>query len=442
MTPAARLQAAMEIAARIADESGPADRILRDDLRRRRYAGSADRRAIVERVYGVLRRRARLDWWLAPAGAPPVGDTDPSIHRSRIIADLVLTDGLATADVEILFAAGGHGPSSLSESERAAAERLEGSRLDDLDMPAWVRDECPAWLHERLSGTMGEDTAAELAVMNHPAPVDLRVNTLKATPTVAQHRLSVEGIDTEPTPWSLVGLRLADGRPRITEMRSYRDGLIEVQDEGAQIVALITGARPGMTAVDFCAGAGGKALALAAAMEGRGRIVACDVAAGRLARAAPRIRRAGVGIIDLRNLDSEGAPWVAANAESADRVLLDVPCSGTGAWRREPEARWRLTPESVAEVTARQRRILASACRLVRPGGRLVYATCSVLAEENEEQMDWFLGKHPVFRVIPAAAAWADAIDRPCPPCDQWLRLSPASTGTDGFFVAVLERYS
>jgi len=225
----------------------------------------------------------------------------------------------------------------------------------------------------------------------------------------------------------------------------FRDGLVEVQDEGSQLVALLADARPGMRVVDFCAGAGGKTLAMAAAMGNKGHIVACDVLRGRVDRAAARLARAGVHNVERRGLSTERDPWVKRHARSFDRVLVDAPCSGVGTWRRNPDAKWRFTKDDLAAVIDLQRRILDSAARLVKPGGRLIYATCSLLPSENAAQVMSFAKDHPDFALRPVAAVWADTIGRMAdgavsPGADRLLQLTPATHGTDGFFVAVLER--
>jgi 16S rRNA (cytosine967-C5)-methyltransferase len=223
-------------------------------------------------------------------------------------------------------------------------------------------------------------------------------------------------------------------------LAAFKEGLVEVQDEGSQIAALLVGAGPGMRVVDFCAGVGGKTLALAAGMENRGKLVACDVSARRLERAVRRLRRAGVNNVERRVLSGERDKWVKRHAGGFDRVLVDAPCLGTGTWRRNPDGKWRATPNDLAELVVRQHDILHSAARLVRRGGRLVYATCSLLREEDEAQAEAFLMAEPEFSLVPAARAWAETIGGPSPGGERYLRLTPAQHGTDGFFVAIFDR--
>ena len=276
-------------------------------------------------------------------------------------------------------------------------------------MPRAVACDLPDWLEPHLAALYGSRLEDEMAALNAPAPFDLRVNTLKADRDTARRALAAEHIHAEPTPWSPLGLRLKHRAP-LAATAAFKDGLVEVQDEGSQLAALLADARPGMRVVDFCAGAGGKTLALAAQMQNRGKLVACDVAAWRLERAGTRLRRAGISNVERRPLSSERDPWVKHHAKSFDRVFVDAPCLGIGSWRRNPDGKWRATPQDLAELVPRQRDILASAARLVKPGGRLVYATCSLLREENEAQAEAFLAAHPDFALYPAARAWAETI--------------------------------
>jgi 16S rRNA (cytosine967-C5)-methyltransferase len=251
--------------------------------------------------------------------------------------------------------------------------------------------------------------------------------------------LAGEGIAAEPTPFSPWGLRVADRRP-VSATAAFKEGLVEVQDEGSQLIALLTDAQPGMRVADYCAGAAGKTLALAATMGNRGHIVACDVSAARLEGAARRLRRAGVDNAE-RHLLTAGDKWRKRRGRSFDRVLVDAPCTGTGTWRRNPDARLRTNARDLAELTAKQTNILDDASDLVRPGGRLVYATCSLLPEEDEMQIERFLGRHPDFVMRPVPALWAELCPGVAAPGEgPHLALSPAANGTDGFFAAVLER--
>lgn len=433
MTPGARAQAAIELLDAIEAARGPADQCAQHYFRSRRFIGAKDRAAISGLVYGVLRHRAQLDWWHERIAG------GRGTARSRVIAALLLLGGWTTATLAAAFDGDRFRPSVLSMREQAYADALDGRSLDHPEQPPHVRANLPEWVYAELRARFGEETPAELAAMQEEAPLDLRVNRLRTDQEAAQRALAAEGIRAEPTELAQSGLRVA-GRHPLSASDAYREGLIEIQDEGSQIAAALVDARPGMRVCDFCAGAGGKTLALAAAMENAGRIIACDTVARRLDGATSRLRRAGVSNVERRLLATERDPWVKKHKASFDRVLVDAPCTGTGTWRRNPDARWFLTPTDLDELVAKQRRILDSAARLVRPGGRLVYVTCSLLAREDEEQVRHFLSTHPDFRPLPVSAIWEATIGSACPESTEFLVLTPRRQGTDGFFVAVLER--
>ncbi len=299
-----------------------------------------------------------------------------------------------------------------------------------------VRLELPDWIAPRLAARFGPSLAAEAAALTAPAPLDLRVNLLKTTREEARAALAAEGIDATPTALSPWGLRVADRRP-VTTGPAFRAGLIDIQDEGSQIVAALADARPGLRVADLCAGAGGKTLAMAMTMQNRGALLACDVSAKRLEAAVLRLRRAGVSNVE-RHLLTPGDKLVKRRAGGFDRVLIDAPCTGTGTWRRNPDARLRLTEQDLAELVAKQAAILDTGAKLVRAGGNLLYATCSLLPEENEEQVSAFLTRHPDFAPLPPEQAWT--LPGPAPTLGGFLALTPARHGTDGFFAAVLTR--
>ena len=431
MTPGARLQAAIELLDDVV-RGGAADAACSAYFRSRRYIGSKDRAAIAERLYALLRARARLDWWLAAAGgAPPTA-------RACVIAHLALTDGWRIKDFGPCFDGGPYRPAALSADERRLVERLAGHALDHPDQPAWVRGEYPAWLADAV-GPTGALAEPELRALNAPAPLDLRVNPLAASREQALAGLTEAGIRAQPTMFSPHGLRVV-GRPPLGQLPVFRDGWVEVQDEGSQLVALLADARPGQAVMDLCAGAGGKTLALAAAMANKGRLIACDVSEKRLERAIKRLRRAGVHNVERRALGPDANAWLKRQAGRFDRVLVDAPCSGTGTWRRNPDMKWRIGPDEVAALRRTQDEVLDRAARLVKPGGRLIYATCSLLPAENELAIDAFLARHGDYRVLPVAEVWAGLLAAACPVDGPYLRLTPARHGTDGFFAAILER--
>lgn len=432
MTPGARLQAAIDLLVGIGNTPRPADAVISAFFRNRRYIGAKDRSAVAETVYSVLRHHARLHWWLDRVGHP----AEP---RALVLADQILAQGRAAASLAKLFDGARFTPQPWSAAETRLARALDTHTLDHPRMPEDVRAEVPAWATGPLHEALGRSFAEEAEALREPAPLDLRVNPLKADRETVLRLLADMGVEAEPTRWSPLGIRVR-GRPPVSTSEPFRNGLIEIQDEGSQLVALLAGARPGQQVVDFCAGAGGKTLAMAAAMDNRGRVIACDVLAGRLKRAAERFRRAGLHNIETRALSTERDPWVKRHKGRFDRVLVDAPCSGTGTWRRNPDSRWRPLGPGLRELVPTQHAILDSASRLVKPGGRLVYATCSLLAEENEKQVSAFLDAHPDFALVPMPEVWREAIGTEPPGTGPWLSLTPARHGTDGFFGAVMER--
>jgi 16S rRNA (cytosine967-C5)-methyltransferase len=434
LTPAARLAGAIELLAAVeAAPRKPADAVANDYFRNRRFIGSGDRRAVSERAWHVLRARSRLTWWLARAGAPPT-------PRLLTAASLLL-EGWAPDGVAQSFSGGQFAPDRLDAEEAAALRGIAGHTLDHPDMPDAVRLEIPDWLLPSLRARFGAELQAEMAALLTPAPLDLRVNLLKGTREDALAALAAEGLEATPTQLSPWGLRIAARRP-VTSGPAFQSGLVEIQDEGSQLVAALVDARPGMRVADWCAGAGGKTLALAMTMENRGQLLACDVSAHRLDAAVRRLRRAGVHNAE-RHLTQAGDKWTKRRAGTFDRVLVDAPCTGTGTWRRNPDARLRLKPGDLAELQPKQAAILDAAAKLVRKSGRLVYATCSLLTEENETQVSGFLDRHPAFRLRPLNEV--DTLPPGLPGSTAFgggtfLRLTPRAHDTDGFFAAVLER--
>jgi len=388
MTPGARLSAAIELLDAIL-AGAPAERELTRWARSSRFAGSKDRAAVRDIVYDALRRRRSLGW----AGG---GDTARAI---------VLAQAAEAADPEALFTGEGFDPAPVSGAEREALAR--GS----VDAPEAVRLDYPDALHDVLAASLGPDFAPVLAAMRERAPLDLRVNTLKTTPDAATVVLARDGVQVARHPLARNALRVL-GNPRlVAASRAYTSGMVELQDASSQVVAETAGARPGMAVLDYCAGGGGKTLALAAELRGTGRLMAWDVNPRRMADLPERAARAGAEVRILTERE------LAALRPVCDLVLVDAPCSGTGAWRRKPEGKWRLTPEALATFPPLQDAILDAAARKVKPGGALVYATCSLLAAENEERAGAFASRHP---------SWTVEGDR---------RLSPLDGG-DGFFIA------
>jgi 16S rRNA (cytosine967-C5)-methyltransferase len=427
LTPSARIAAAIDLLEVIEGApKRPADAVANDFFRMRRYIGSGDRRAVSERVWTILRARRRLGWWLGDA---------PKSARLLVAASLLL-EGWSKSGVQQSFSGGQFAAAPLDRPELGILAKIEDHTIDHPTMPDAVRLEIPDWLLPRLAARFGSSLPAEMAALSQPAALDMRVNLLKGDRDQAKAALAAEGWEAELTKISPWGLRI-DGRRPVTSGPAFQSGLIEIQDEGSQLVAAMVGAAPGMRVVDWCAGAGGKTLALAGVMENRGQIVACDVSAPRLDGAVRRLRRAGVHNVE-RHLVEAGDKWLKRRAGTFDRVLIDAPCTGTGTWRRNPDARLRLKESDLGELLPKQASILDAAQTLVRKGGRLVYATCSLLEEENEAQVTSFLLRHADFAVVPLVRAWP--LDQPPPNSGDFLSLTPASHGTDGFFTAVLER--
>jgi 16S rRNA (cytosine967-C5)-methyltransferase len=334
-----------------------------------------------------------------------------------------------------------HAPEPIPE---ATIQRIEMARLDDA--PDHVRADIPEWLAPHFQAAFGADWVAEGAALAERPPLDLRVNTLKVERDKALHRLQRLGV--EPTPLSPVGLRVRPlsgprRHPNVQAEEAFRRGRIEVQEEASQLCALLLGAMPGEQVLDICAGGGGKTLALAARMENRGQIYAYDSDKNRLAPIFERLKRAGVRNVQVL---SSTPDTLASLSERVDRVLVDAPCTGTGVWRRRPDAKWRVAPEALSRRAGEQDAVLADAAACLKPGGILLYATCSLLPVENEERIAAFLAAHPAFLRIPAAEAWEAALPGVVPPAAVLSRasllLTPRRTGTDGFFVAALRRGS
>jgi 16S rRNA (cytosine967-C5)-methyltransferase len=431
MTPAARLSAAIELLEAIDVQRVPAAKALKEWGTAHRFAGSGDRAAISGLVWDVLRRRASSAWIMGDDSA-----------RARLLGMLRLERKLDVEAIAALCDGGRFAPAALSEAERTA---LTSNALDAA--PAHVAGDYPEWLDPYLYEVFGEDRVAEATAMASRAPLDLRVNTLKAKRE--KILASSAHLGTMPTPWSPIGLRItlgADARnPGIHAEEAFIKGQIEVQDEGSQLAALLSAAKPGEQVIDLCAGAGGKTLALAAQMEGKGRLIATDHDKRQLAPIHERLSRAGVHNCDVRTPKGEGDA-LSDIRSSADLVLIDAPCTGTGTWRRNPDAKWRMRPGALEVRLKDQAEVLDHAAHLVKPGGRIAYITCSVLLSENGGQIRSFLARQPEFEVVPAsqimAVLWDKAEDFAAATLQspEGLLMTPRRTGTDGFFVSVLKR--
>ena len=429
MTPAARLSAAIEVFADIEARRRPAADALKDWGLAHRFAGSGDRAAIAGLVYDALRRKA--------SSASLMGEANP---RAVLIGMLHRERGLDGAAIDALCSGARYAPAPLTEAERAA---LAGATLGDA--PAHVEGDYPEWLDPYLARVFGDERAAEGVALASRAPLDLRVNTLAGTREDALPELA--HLNAEPARWSPVGLRIrlaADAKsPAIHAEPAFLKGRIEIQDEGSQLAALLAGAKPGEQVIDLCAGAGGKTLALAAAMENRGQIYATDTDKRRLVAIHDRLARAGARNVQVRTPKSVGNE-LADLAGRADLVLIDAPCTGIGTWRRNPDAKWRIRPGALAERIKQQDAVLESAVALLKPGGRIAYITCSVLAEENGDRVRAFIGRHGDFsvekpgNVINSLGDRAYLFARAVLISDEGLLMTPRRTDTDGFFVSML----
>jgi 16S rRNA (cytosine967-C5)-methyltransferase len=394
---------------------GPADAVLSHYFREHPKLGSRERGAIAESVYSVLRNKLSYSSF-AESG------TGPAMRRLALL-------GLANA-------AGIDAIAGLSEEESAWLTRI--TQIDPTSLPLALRANLPQWLFDRLIARHGEATTLALTeALNKPAPLDLRVNTLKARREDVLAELAKAGITCEPTPFAPLGIRMWK-KPALQNLPLFKDGAIEVQDEGSQLLAQILSPKRGEMVVDFCAGAGGKTLALGALMRNTGRLYAFDVSEKRLAKLKPRLARSGLSNVHPVVIAHENDIKVKRLAGKIDRVLVDAPCSGLGTLRRNPDMKWRQTPESVAELHDKQVSILAGAARLVKPGGRLVYATCSLLEEENDAIAEQFLATHQDFILRPMKEVLEE--QKILLEMGDYLKLSPLAHQTDGFFAAVFER--
>lgn len=419
MTPAARLQAAIDLI-RGQDETGRApDRLLASWAKGNRYAGSKDRRAVSELYYDILRHRMALEWRLLQAGL---------VHSTpRLLAFAQI----GWAEAERLAGQGIHGPSEITANERGILQQLPAM---DAAMPLWARHNFASWLEPYLVRSLGIEIETELAVLGKRAPVDLRVNQMRARPTDIIERLKRIGLHAEPLPLAPYGVRLPPGT---YDLRDFA-GFVEPQDEAAQIAAHLVDARAGQSIIDLCAGGGGKTLALIDLIQDSGALHAFDIDSRRLARLRKRAEIYQSHALNIHDADRHSA--LDALKGQADRVLVDAPCSGTGVWRRHPTAGYRLTPAQFERDRTAQAQLLDLARELARPGGRIIYATCSLLREENEDQIAAFLARAPDMRLLPIHDVWQTVLGDPSPADKPMLRLTPANHGCDGFFVALLEK--
>ena len=424
-----RIQAAAEVLEDVLERKTPATMALRDWGKAHRFAGSKDRSAIGNYVHDALRRKSSI--------AFRMGNDTP---RALALGASVFSGGQTVGALVESFESDKHAPEALSESETT---NLNGAiKLDNA--PPWVQADVPEWLWPAFENNFSEEAIVEGQALTTRPPLDLRVNTIKSDLAAAHNATKDHG--ALPCDISPIGLRIkalkGDGRlPNIQIEEEYQTGAVEIQDEGSQIVSLLMDAKPGEQILDYCAGAGGKSLALAADMSNQGSVFGFDIDKRRIAPLYQRAQRAGASIIDVRQPPSEGLKDLVGKM---DRVLIDAPCTGVGTWRRKPDAKWRLNEDALNRRNNEQRSVLNSAKGFVKPGGLMFYVTCSMLAEENEAQVYAFLEDHKNFTLLSAGEVWEEkfgvAAPKPWSADGCTLTLTPASTNTDGFFFAVMER--
>ena len=402
MQSGARYQAVLDLIGEIFKDERPADGIINDYLRAHKYIGSKDRRFIADLTWQLIRRRRRLEF--------DAGSAEP-----RKLLLWAARDKLAE-----VFDSSAYGLSPLTE-----AEKIWLRQDNDRPYPAAVEAECPDWLYAKIRDM------AFCKALNQTAEADFRAHGHTREEVIS--RLAAEGITVTPTPLSPLGFRTPQ-RISLGNCVAYQEGWFEVQDEASQIAALLCDVRPEHKIIDYCCGAGGKSLALSALLNNQGHILAHDINARRLENIKPRIARLNVKNIELTDI-------IADSDRNFDRFILDAPCSGTGTWRRAPDAKFRLKPEQLAALNRTQNELLETAAAKTGTGGRIVYITCSVLKDENEDIIKAFLPRHPQFSLLNLQLLWAEKIGTPYPCADpHMLRLSPLATNTDGFFIAVLKK--
>ncbi len=411
MTPAGQLASIIELLEKIQMQpQKPADAVMQSYFRNRRYIGSSDRRAIGDNVYGVLRHCHGIQNALTVV-----------TPRLLVFGYYLLVKELPLNEVEQMTGQG-YGPHPLSDDELLFLSQLK--TYNPFSMPKWLEEAI--------------DDPQLIASLHEQAPVDIRINSIKNTRDAILKQLIAEEFDAISTPLSPVGIRLGKRQPLHTH-DLWKDGTLEVQDEASQIVGLLCAAQPGMQVLDYCAGAGGKSLSIAASMQNKGNLILSDIHPHRLQRAKERLRRAGITNYQLKDINQDNT-WFKRQQNRFDRVLVDAPCTGTGTLRRNPDLKNRLTRTDLEELSALQRKILEQAQKLVKPEGRLIYATSSVLPAENDLQVAWFLNAHPEFEAIPVVEVWQETINTTCPFTCNTAQFLPHIHGTDGFFVSIFKR--
>lgn len=422
----------LKILERFEGEQKPLDRLMHHYFRDHKKHGSRDRREISSLIYSICRHWLQLEWWIKKYSMPVT-------IKSKVIVYLKLDQKFSTRQIKRLFEHPLFEKKRIEAHEEFLLQSLDGKDLSDSEQPSWVRYNMPEWIALKLEKRFKSNFENELKALSEEAFVDLRVNTIKSSREDVYKALQKEGHDVSKMLYSPLGLRVQK-RWAIGNSSLFQKGHIEVQDEGSQLISFFSQVKAGERVVDFCAGAGGKTLALSAQMENKGHIVALDTSSQRLKRLRTRLKRASVNNVEIRTLNTEKDPWVKKHKGKYDCVLIDAPCSGVGTFRRNPDHKWRLSETDLNELVTLQQSILKSASRLVKKGGRLIYATCSLLEEENEQQAKAFLSDHTDFTGQPLkelASNYAiDMIDQKA----YDMILTPCKYKTDGFYIAVFNR--
>lgn len=408
----------------------PADIVIHRYFRERRFIGSKDRAAISQLVYFTIRNHLALSWWAQRHRF--------SSPRALIIATLVFSRGFTATDLKTVFDGKKFSEQPLTEPEAKFAADMQKHELLHKDMPEHVRCNVPEWMLSDIKVSLGDNWMQEITALNEEAPVDLRTNTLLTTREALLDGLRNEGFNVEETPHSPLGIRMSSRAPVFTS-QYFKQGWFEMQDEGSQLVSLMLEAKAGDRVIDFCAGAGGKTLAIAAAMQNKGRILAWDTSESRLKQMDERLRRAKVDNVQKHLITSEADSYLKRHRETADAVIVDAPCSGSGTWRRNPDLKWRTSESDLQEIISVQQKILQSASRLVKRGGLLLYVTCSFFNRENEQQIAAFLSQAKNFKVVTNYKICSNFFYKTVNQ-DGMFRITPHKDGTDGFFAAKLQR--
>ena len=438
MTPQAREQAILDLVQLFEERPHlPTDVMVSQYFRQRRYIGANDKRLLVEDFYSIVRTWGTLSWgWQQIASYRQEHLKKPRaltlVHRIR--------QGHTLSSLVTLYDGAMYSPSPLSEGEKYMIKAVETPAWWS-QIPAPLAQGIPPWMSPLLQDRFGIHYLEAIQAMIQQAPLDMRINSLKTTRQKILKKLARVGVQATLTPYAPHGLRIP-GRISRAVFDSLGTGALEVQDEASQLAALFVDSKPGHMVLDLCAGAGGKTLALAALMENKGQLHAADLDEKRLQKAKTRVRHAGFSNVVYHLLDATGNAWIKRQKDRFDRVLVDAPCSGSGTWRRNPDLIWKSSPQGVSELAAIQHQLLERAAPLVKKGGRLIYATCSLFSEENDDQITAFLHRHPEFQVVEAASVWtALQEDIPYPFSDpRFFKVSPYESQMDGFFTAILER--